>query len=281
MEEGRPENIPRRLDQDPLFQNLKNVSQPDLNLSITFSQNTVKTLRDEDFETGSDNKITLKNKSDSFIVLFYISNQESLDLAKIWLLASQQAGGGIKFAACNLTLDTKIDTCFRDLNMQKNHPYYWARLKTYPFSLVYRSGVPSGFYAGERSVRSIINFALTRAFSSDFNDKEHNRLGVQVDNNFAMGGYIEYKDSELPPGDLATNADPVGYDTDIPVFRVGSPEEERADQINKEKESNAQQAAAAAEPENQQPAQESSENIAQGNQRVASAKSPERSPPEQ
>ena len=204
---------------------LKEVSNIDLNKQIIFSQAAVKNLKTSDFQLNCENKITLRTDM-SLIVLFYINNTESLNIAKLWLLAAQQAGGGQKFGACNLEIENDVDEAFKNLNMDPTHPYAWASLKSYPFILTYRQGRPVAFYNGERSTNAFVNYALTLAFNSGYFERNNVREGVSVDNDFAMTGFFGYKNPPVSQSkDFKSDVSLTGYNQNEPVYRVGTTEE--------------------------------------------------------
>lgn len=182
-----------------------------------FSQAAVVNLHDIDFQLDTENKINLKNKT-QMNVLFYTTDVESLNVAKMWLLAAQQTGGGTKFGACNLNEESDVDTAFKDLNSAGNHPFHWAALSGYPFILTYREGMPVGFYNGERSVGAFVNYALILAFKNDYFEKKNLRRGSQVDEDYAMTGYVGYtKDHSESSEQFKSDVSPTGYNPEEPV----------------------------------------------------------------
>ena len=64
---------------------LKDVSDINLNNQIIFSQVAVRNLKASDFQLNCENKITLRTDA-SLIILFYISNTESLNIGEISVL---------------------------------------------------------------------------------------------------------------------------------------------------------------------------------------------------
>ena len=144
------------------------MSQTNLIQRTLFAQDSVKQLRQSDFvDLDSDTKINIKYR-DCMLVLFYGDNVESINLATVWSVAARTTVGPI-FAAVNLMIEPKIAQAFTSLNMQ-NGSLHWAALKTIPYILVYQNGWPIAFYNGERSVQSIIDYALTLACKAEYHE---------------------------------------------------------------------------------------------------------------
>jgi len=165
------------------------------NVQRVFTPNPIKNLEDEDFELSGAIKIMLKLK-DCLIVLFYADNLESNNLADVWQSVGQQGIGNV-FAACNLRINPKISTAFNELNML-NSSLHWAALKTVPFILVYQNGFPIGFYNGDRSVQSILDFSLTLACRSDYREYTNLFGGIQSEDNIGIKGIDQYGSTENP-----------------------------------------------------------------------------------
>uniref|UniRef100_A0A6C0AEX3 Thioredoxin domain-containing protein n=1 Tax=viral metagenome TaxID=1070528 RepID=A0A6C0AEX3_9ZZZZ len=193
---------------------------------VFFSMETVKQLRADDFNLDSRDLITIKNEG-CVLILFYANNRESNDMVAIWSeVASQMAGP--TFAAVQLNSEKKIAEAFMKVVSNANLPLNWAGMRQLPFILVYRGGYPQGFYNGERSVDSILNFALTLACNPSF--VEHGQLfaGIQVDNNIGIGlpakqtknriSSTEYNNTDL------RSFDPKKGITNINYTGTGNPE---------------------------------------------------------
>jgi len=70
--------------------------------------------------------------SDCILVLFYVENTESYQLANIWALVAQQIAGPI-FAAINMLSERKVAEAFTRLKTDGSNPLHWASLRQYPF----------------------------------------------------------------------------------------------------------------------------------------------------
>lgn len=151
-----------------------------------FSEGAVKTLKESDF---FENSIRLKY-DDCILVLFYVENDESINLATIWATAADQVAGPV-FAACNCLVEKKVAQSFTRLASDRNDPNHWAALKGYPVILVYNRGWPQAFYRGERVTGSIIDFSMTLACHSDYNttaDRDQLVGSIQPSVNLGMTG---------------------------------------------------------------------------------------------
>ncbi len=162
----------------------KTVKSQDLVKPLMFAQGNVKQFKDEDFTIESRELICLKF-DDCIPVLFYNDNVESTNLAKVWTSMSSQMSG-ISFAAVHLGLEKKIAESFNKLNLDPNHPHYWARLQQIPFILVYRKGWPTAFYNGERSTQAISDWSLTLACRAEYHEHEQKGWSMQTVDNIEM-----------------------------------------------------------------------------------------------
>ena len=107
-----------------------NVKTNDLTRPVLFSQGNVKQFRDSNFTVDSTELICLKY-DECILILFYGSNEESINLSKVWSDAASQTPG-FTFGAVHLELK-EIAENFARLNQDPNHPYYWAALQQVPF----------------------------------------------------------------------------------------------------------------------------------------------------
>ena len=191
-----------------------------------FAQESVKMLRESDFELDSDTRINIIYK-ECMLALFYTDNAESKNLVQIWSSAAKQTVGPI-FAACNVMIDRKVAEAFTSLNMA-NGSLHWAGLKTFPFILVYQNGWPIAFYNGERAVQPIIDYSLTLACKADYHEPFNLFGGMQAQDNLMMKGIVQYGISQNPfkkeSLQYTAKEDIRGYDPDDKVRMAGSPEE--------------------------------------------------------
>jgi len=151
-----------------------------------FSDGDVRTLKESDF---FDNSVRLKY-DDCILILFYVENIESINLAEIWASAANQVAGPV-FAACNCLVEKKVSQAFTKLSSDRNDPLNWAGLKGFPFILVYNKSWPQAFYNGERVTGSILDFSLTLACHSEYDTNLDKRLvagSMQANLNLGMTG---------------------------------------------------------------------------------------------
>jgi hypothetical protein len=184
------------------------VKSRDLTQPILFSQGNVKQFRDSDFTLDSRESVCLKY-DDCVPILFYGSNEESLNLVKIWADAAAQTPGFI-FGAVHLELEKNIAKNFASLNTDPNHPYYWAALRQVPFILVYRRGWPSAFYNGQRATQPIIDYVMTLACRADYHEHEQNYYSLQAVSNIEMTGVNKFETQKygsitIPPRTSSSN----------------------------------------------------------------------------
>ena len=159
---------------------------------LTFTTEVVRRLTSSDFETEKRELITLKNQ-DCILVLFYVENPESYELAKIWAAAAQQVAGPT-FAAINMMTEKSVATAFTRLKSDGSNPLHWAALKQYPFIMVYRSGWPVAVYNGPREVQALIDYSLTLACQAGYYETMQVGGSMSVDNNLSMPSYSVYLD---------------------------------------------------------------------------------------
>ena len=173
-----------------------------------FGQQAVRPLREADFMLDSDSLITLKYKG-CMLVLFYSSNNESINLAKIWALVASQIAGPI-FAAVNLNYETRVAEAFTKLHAL-NSPLRWAALRGIPFILVYQNGWPVGFYNGERAVQPIVDYALTLACRPDYFEIAQYPASYGVPTNVGMTGWRPYTPVRNASTDYTSETNLRGY----------------------------------------------------------------------
>ena len=204
MSTSRQNNIPQNnIPQNNISQN--NIPQigerssrsSDVIHRLTFSSETVKRLTAEDFDLTSKEMITLKY-DDCILVLFYVENTESYQLADIWALAAQQVAGPV-FAAINMLNERKVAEAFTRLKSDGSNPIHWAALRQYPFILVYRNRWPVAVYNGDREVQAIIDYSLTRACQAGYYEIEQLGGGSQAENNLEIGPYQPYQNEPGQP----------------------------------------------------------------------------------
>lgn len=151
---------------------------------MSFTTESVKRLREADFTLESRERVCLKY-DDCTLVLFYAENAESKQMAQLWIAAAAQVAGPI-FAACNLINERAVAEAFSQLNMDPTNPFHWCGLKEIPFVLVYQRGWPKGFFNGERTVETFVDYALTLACQAGYEEHEHLARSMQVENRLVM-----------------------------------------------------------------------------------------------
>jgi hypothetical protein len=162
---------------------------PDVIQRLTFSSETIKRLTANDFDLDSKEMITLKD-NDCMLVLFYVENAESRELAKIWALVAQQVAGP-RFGAINMLSERKVAEAFTRIKSDGSNPLHWASLRQYPFILVYRNRWPVAVYNGVRNVQDLIDYSLTLACQAGYYEPLQTGGGMQVDpdRNITMSKY--------------------------------------------------------------------------------------------
>lgn len=163
--------------------------RPGVLASTVFAQEAVVQLRESDFTLYDQVPIGLYS-TDCVLVLFYVENIESRQLAEIWWLVAQEVAGPT-FAACNLLREREVASAFTRLS-SLNNPLHWAGMKGVPFILVYQNGLPVAFYNGERAVEPIADYALTLACQTGYREQIQLAGGESIENNYEMPGYTEY-----------------------------------------------------------------------------------------
>lgn len=186
------------------------VNRPGVLASTVFAQEAVMTLRASDFTLSDQIPVGL-NYEGCILVLFYVENIESRQLAEIWWLVAQQVAGPT-FAACNLMREKEVAAAFTSLNTN-NGPLHWAAMKGVPFVLVYQNTLPIAFYNGERAVEPIADYALTLACSAGYREQIQLAGGESIKNNYEMPGYTEYTPERTQSIDYKTGAPIRKFDT--------------------------------------------------------------------
>jgi hypothetical protein len=213
---------PRRLNVQPTPYTPTNGNKTaELVQQTLFAQESVKQLKEQDFALDSREQIRL-TYNDCILILFYVENTESRDLAKIWSTAASQVAGPI-FAACNLMSEKRVAAAFNNISGDSNHPLNWAGLRQLPFILVYRQGWPQAFYNGERVVGSIIDYSLTLACVPKYTEKVQKFGSMEAENNLFMTGRNHFE--ERTDSTQFTDINPVDrFNPTYPVATVGSAE---------------------------------------------------------
>ena len=178
----------------PVLDSTQQIAVPVSNLTnvtaTLFAQNAVRSLTELDFELNTDHPVTLINKEMCGLILFYTENTESKDLAQIWTQVAQVAPGPL-YGAVNMMIYPRVAQAFMSIGT-KNTSLRPFELKGYPFILSYQNGWPVAFYNGERSVGTIAEWALTLACRPQYYEPMQLAGGIQVDQDFEMGGWKEY-----------------------------------------------------------------------------------------
>ena len=194
---------------------------------LTFSSETIKRLTADDFDTTSRELITLKY-DDCILVLFYVENTESFQLAEIWAAVAQQVSGPV-FAAINMISERKVAEAFTRLKADGSSPLHWASLRQYPTIMVYRRRWPVAVYNGPREVQALMDYALTLACQAGYYETEQIGGGEQAEGRLEMGSYQPYINIPGSPARVRetslqyTAEEPIrGFNPNIPLVTTGS-----------------------------------------------------------
>jgi hypothetical protein len=154
----------------PDVRKISDANEASLAYRLSFASENVQRLSEDDFDIDAPGYITLKKNRGNdgcTLILFYIENNESLALARVWSLVAQQVAGP-KFAAINMITEKKVAQAFTAVGTLGAHPYHWASLRQYPFVLVYRDNIPVAGYNGALSVQPLVDFSLTLACKAGY-----------------------------------------------------------------------------------------------------------------
>lgn len=190
----------------------------------TFAQESVKILRESDFNLSMDGKAPLRY-SNCIVVLFYAENRESKNVVKVWAEAASQVAGAVP-AACNLASEKRVAEFFTRLSSDANNPYHWAGLQQIPFILTFRDGYPQAFYNGDRSVVNFVDYMLTLACRAGYVEKQQLTGGMQAENRFEVTGVRAFQ-QPLQSTDFKGGNGVRGYDARFPPVVQGSAEEKK------------------------------------------------------
>jgi hypothetical protein len=183
-------------------------------------------LTTNDFNLDSPDKITLKH-NECYIIIFYIENEESRQLAAVFAATARQVVGPI-FAEVNLNREKRLAETFTQLRSDGDHPLYWAGLQRIPFIMVYRGSWPVAIYNGIRSVQALVSFSLTLACVSGYREPFQTASSLHVDENLVMQGYTGAE--QRTRSDQFTERD-TNFDPRLPVVPSGSQAEKEAGRI--------------------------------------------------
>jgi len=200
---------------------------------LLFQPETVKRLNEGDFDLTDITSITLKFKG-CCLVLFYIHNVESDQLANVWASAAQQIAGPT-FAAIDMINNRKVAEAFTNLKMNGSHSLHWAALRQFPFILVYREGWPVACYNGPRETQAIIDYSLTLACQANYYEPLQEGGGAKVDKSIEMGPTDIYINTPSQANKVKqvssqfTTENPVrGFNNTLPVSEVGSTQSQQS-----------------------------------------------------
>lgn len=186
---------------------------PDVVHRLSFDSPNIRRLTAADFTLESVDMIRLKY-DDCILILFYVENTESYQLANIWAVVAQQVAGPI-FAAINMLSERKVAEAFTRLKSSGSTPIHWASLRQYPFIMVYREGWPVAVYNGERSVQSLIDFALTLACQAGYYEITQVNGSMQAEVQLEMGPAQPYLNTPEHPREIRTESRQ--YTTQVPI----------------------------------------------------------------
>lgn len=234
-----PPNLPTKLGYGQTYLTQASINPnpvtPGIIQTSLFAQESVKRLGAGDFSLDSKEKIALKYP-DCILVLFYTENTESHNLMKIWSIAAEQVAGPV-FASCNILVERKVAEAFTAIRSDGSHPLHPFSPRGYPIIMVYRNGWPMAVYNGARAVQPIIDYALTLACQASYFEPMQMAGGVQAEVQMEMPAYVPYEGAAVKTmsNQYEVGKSVRGYDPNLPVTAVGSPEAGReAAQVEKE-----------------------------------------------
>lgn len=140
------------------------------------------------------NSIILRDNR-CMLILFYVGNPESIQLAEIWNTVANQSVGPI-FGAIDMNREQTLAQEFMKLSSNRSDPLHWAGLRGYPFILVYRDGYPVAFYNGARETQSLVDYSLTLACRGDYIEHVQLAAGEDVVDRKEMAPYSPYIDTK-------------------------------------------------------------------------------------
>ena len=134
-------------------------------MSFYFPKQKIEVLKSSDFNTDSDDKITLKTK-DITLLLFYDNSFLSKETLSILEKISKKIIG-IIFAVCDLSKELDIATYITDININSKSQYQKIFKYISPFIVIYKNGKPQEVYKGVISEGRIINYCLSLINNED------------------------------------------------------------------------------------------------------------------
>lgn len=96
------------------------------------------------------------------IVLFHSDCAKSAKMGRVFAEVAESSAGA-QFGCVNIQTQKVILDAIVGNQFSQDHPIYSIRLRTEPFILAYRGGVPVAAYRGDGSVEDLINWSLTFA----------------------------------------------------------------------------------------------------------------------
>lgn len=174
---------------DTEIRKISDTSENSLAYRLSFASENVQRLSEDDFDIDAPGYITLKRNRGNdgcTLILFYIENEESKNLARVWSIVAQNIAGP-KFAAINMITEKKVAQSFTAVGTLGAHPYHWASLRQYPFILVYRDNIPVAGYNGALAVQPVQDFALTLACKAGYYEPFQLSSSAQADNFGGIG----------------------------------------------------------------------------------------------
>lgn len=200
---------------------------------LSFSSENIKRLGTDDFNIDSKEFITLKY-DDCILILFYVENTESYQLANIWALVAAQVAGPI-FAAINMLTEKRVAEAFTRLKSDGSNPLHWAALRQYPSIMVYRQRWPVAIYNGPREVQALIDYSLTLACEAGYYEILQTGGSMQGEARIEMGPYQLYtnvpgqKPIVRKESTQYTADEPIrGFNPNIPIVITGSSQAKQA-----------------------------------------------------
>lgn len=145
-------------------------------MSHFFQTQKVVILKTSDFNTESDDKITIKRK-ELCVVLFQDHSHVSEILSNIWIQLSKELPG-VTMCACDMLEETTIAESFVNLSSDETSPYRNYTRHGIPFIIAYKNGRPFKLFVDVLDREYIRDFIIKLTYGktveiSDENNDEY------------------------------------------------------------------------------------------------------------
>lgn len=144
-------------------------SQSKVQQRLYIDSDYIVNVRTNDFY-NDELKIHLK-LDDSMVILFYSNNQLSKSYLNAFLRLQQDVPT-VTYGVVNCLTEKNVAEAFKNLNNDIDHPFHWARLRSYPFILVYRKGWPQAFYKGKPFYNELKDFCMNKVAGRDYKNTD-------------------------------------------------------------------------------------------------------------